>query len=216
MDFQRARSPERKEQRRQAILDAAARVLDRDGVEATSLNAIAREAGIVKSALYRYFESREEILLRLMLQDLRDLTDSFAETVNGPLPTATLATIMATGFAARPRLCIFVSQLAMTLERNVSGAVLRDIKLALLEEADRAAKVVGRALPDISSAGCQQAVQIAFCLVAGHWPMANPTGELDRLLQEPVFQPFRHDFEDFLKTALMALFAGFAKEAATA
>ncbi len=216
MDFQRARSPERKEQRRQAILDAAAQVLDRDGIDATSLNAIAREAGIVKSAIYRYFESREEILLRLMLQDLRDLTDSLAGTVSGPLPTAQLATIMATGFAARPRLCIFVSQLAMTLERNVSGAVLRDIKLALLDEGDRAAKVVGRALPTISPIACQQAAQIAFCLVAGNWPMANPTGELDRLLQEPVFQPFRHNFEDFLRTALVALFAGLAQDAAAA
>ncbi|MEM1048458.1 MAG: TetR family transcriptional regulator [Pseudomonadota bacterium] len=216
MDFQRARSPERKEQRRQAILDAAAQVLDRDGIEATSLNAIAREAGIVKSALYRYFESREEIFLRLMLQDLRDLTDSLAATVHGPVPTSTLATVMATGFAARPRLCTFISQLAMTLERNVTGAVLRDIKLALLDEGNRAAKVVGRALPEIPAAACQQAVQIAFCLVAGHWPMANPTGELDRLLQEAVFQPFRHDFEDFMKTALVTLFAGLAKEAAPA
>jgi len=71
--FQRARSPERKQLRRMAILQAASDVLARDGIEATSLNAIARQAGMVKSNIYRYFESREEILLRLMLLDLSDL-----------------------------------------------------------------------------------------------------------------------------------------------
>ncbi|MCA9688374.1 MAG: TetR family transcriptional regulator, partial [Myxococcales bacterium] len=56
-DFQRARSDAQKEQRRAAILQAAAALLDEGSLEAVGLNAIARRAGIAKSNVYRYFES---------------------------------------------------------------------------------------------------------------------------------------------------------------
>ncbi|HEU0222902.1 MAG TPA: helix-turn-helix domain-containing protein, partial [Paracoccaceae bacterium] len=68
--FQRARSPEQKAHRRRAILEAAAALLAEGGIEATTLAAIAERAGLVKSNLYRYFESREEILMWLFVEDL--------------------------------------------------------------------------------------------------------------------------------------------------
>src|ERR1700759_2192705 len=63
--FQRARRPEQKEQRREAILAAAADLARRDGVRAVTLSAIAGAVGIHKSALLRYFETREAIFLEL-------------------------------------------------------------------------------------------------------------------------------------------------------
>ena len=61
--FQRARDPEQKEQRRQDLLAAARRLIVAHGVAAVGLSDIAREVGLAKSNLYRYFASREEILL---------------------------------------------------------------------------------------------------------------------------------------------------------
>lgn len=46
----------------EAILDAAARILARDGREAANTNAIAREAGVSIGSLYQYFPSREAII----------------------------------------------------------------------------------------------------------------------------------------------------------
>ncbi|MEM8811683.1 MAG: TetR family transcriptional regulator [Pseudomonadota bacterium] len=213
MTFQRARSAENKELRRAAILQAATRVLDRDGLPGTSLNAIAREAGMVKSGLYKYFESREEILLRLMLVDMADMTMALETTVIGPMKPDDLAVSIAQGFASRPRLCQFISQLAMTLERNVSGAVLRDIKLSLLEEGGRAAGAFCRALPGLTAEDAMLAVHMVFTLVAGHWPMATPSGDLKTLLEEPQFADFNHDFEPFLRVSLTAALAGLVNRA---
>ncbi|MBE7452074.1 MAG: TetR family transcriptional regulator [Kofleriaceae bacterium] len=67
--FQRAREPEQKEQRRRALLDAAAALLADGDLEAVTLSAIARAVGLAKSNVYRYFESREEILLELLVDD---------------------------------------------------------------------------------------------------------------------------------------------------
>lgn len=47
---------------KEKILDAALAVFAEKGYEGTNLKDIADEVGIVKSALYRHFESKEEIL----------------------------------------------------------------------------------------------------------------------------------------------------------
>ncbi len=46
----------------EAILDAAARILSRDGRDAANTTAIAREAGVSIGSLYQYFPSREAII----------------------------------------------------------------------------------------------------------------------------------------------------------
>ncbi|MGV9413494.1 TetR/AcrR family transcriptional regulator [Nocardia sp. NPDC003693] len=50
------------------ITDAARRQLAESGAAALSLRAIARELGMVSSALYRYFPSRDELLTTLIIE----------------------------------------------------------------------------------------------------------------------------------------------------
>ena len=76
-NWQRARQPEQKAERVEAILDAAGVLLDEYGLDGTGLNAIARQAGLSKPNLYVYFESREAILLRLLLNEASVWTKSF-------------------------------------------------------------------------------------------------------------------------------------------
>jgi len=66
-DFQRARQPEQREERRAHLLTTARAMLE-GGVDlrALTLNALAREAGMAKSNVYRYFETREALLLELL------------------------------------------------------------------------------------------------------------------------------------------------------
>lgn len=53
------------ERRRGDLLDAAARLFAAEGVEATSVAAIAEAAGVAKGSFYRYFASREELIAAL-------------------------------------------------------------------------------------------------------------------------------------------------------
>src|SRR5579862_5917977 len=70
--FERARRPEQKLQRRDAILRAAGELALRAGVRNVSLADIAARVGIHKSALLRYFETREQIFLELTAAAWRD------------------------------------------------------------------------------------------------------------------------------------------------
>src|SRR6201994_906743 len=89
--FQRARRPEQKLQRQDAILGAARDLALRDGVRNVSLGDIAARIGIHKSALLRYFETREEIFLELTAQSWQEWGDALqAELEAGPSANATV------------------------------------------------------------------------------------------------------------------------------
>ena len=86
-----------------AILDGARKLFTERGFSATSVDAIAQEAGVAKGAVYHHFSSKEEILDRLVdtiqaeiavevlaaAQKAKDLRDGFSR---GTLRYLTVAT----------------------------------------------------------------------------------------------------------------------------
>jgi AcrR family transcriptional regulator len=59
-----------------AITDEGRRQLARDGAANLSLRSVAREVGMVSSAVYRYVESRDELLTLLIIEAYNDLADA--------------------------------------------------------------------------------------------------------------------------------------------
>lgn len=55
--------------RKQLILDAARRLFDQKGIEATNMDDIAAAADYTRRTLYAYFRSRDEICLALFIED---------------------------------------------------------------------------------------------------------------------------------------------------
>jgi AcrR family transcriptional regulator len=71
-------------ERREQILEAALRLWTQHGFEATTLEALAREAGIAKGTIYLYFATKEELLAAAverwsLLPDLTALGPSFGD-----------------------------------------------------------------------------------------------------------------------------------------
>jgi AcrR family transcriptional regulator len=62
----RARIDRRREQSREEILSGARRVLLRNGIAATTLDAVAKEVGMSKTALYYYFPSKDTLFFELV------------------------------------------------------------------------------------------------------------------------------------------------------
>ncbi|PZH19207.1 TetR family transcriptional regulator [Streptomyces sp. NTH33] len=70
-----------------AIKDEARRQLAKEGAAKLSLRAVARELGMVSSALYRYFPSRDDLLTALII-DAYDSLGSAAESAHGAVAGA--------------------------------------------------------------------------------------------------------------------------------
>lgn len=82
-----ARRERRRERSREEIVDAARRVMVRDGISATTLDAIAAEVGLTKAALYYYYPSKDALFFEVMFdtveRESRALHDGVARAESG-------------------------------------------------------------------------------------------------------------------------------------
>ncbi|MEU2862932.1 TetR/AcrR family transcriptional regulator [Streptomyces mirabilis] len=61
--------------RREQILDAARRCFLRDGFHSTSMQDLFTEAGLSSGAVYRHFTSKDEMILAIAEENMRDVLD---------------------------------------------------------------------------------------------------------------------------------------------
>ncbi len=74
-------SPEHKERRRQAILDAALDVFIGKGYQLATINDISARSGLSVGAIYRYFPTKSAIMLTLVEERLGRLPELFARHI---------------------------------------------------------------------------------------------------------------------------------------
>jgi TPR repeat protein/AcrR family transcriptional regulator len=69
---------------RAAILDAARRVANREGIDGTSLGLVADEAGVARAAVYAQFRSKNDLFLSIVADDLNLLAQTMREAQGLP------------------------------------------------------------------------------------------------------------------------------------
>lgn len=184
--FLRARRPEQKEQRYAAIFGAARRLALRDGVGAVSLGAIAADVGVHKSALLRYFATREEIFLRIAETEWQSWADGVVNELGEvEVDDARLVSILARSLADRPLFCQLLTYSALTLERNVPLEALRRSKRAAFDAASQVAAAVHTSLPALARDACLELVTMTGVMSAGLWQIAHPSPAVAALHEEP-------------------------------
>jgi AcrR family transcriptional regulator len=75
-----------KENRRLAIIDVAEDILNTEGLEAVTIRRVAKEAGLSSGAMYMYFKNKEELLLCMLIQNLKILKKDMAECLDNNDP----------------------------------------------------------------------------------------------------------------------------------
>jgi AcrR family transcriptional regulator len=215
--FQRARSEEQREARRQAILGAAVAMLAEMPVAEVTLNELSRRAGLAKSNVLRYFESREAVLLELLDSAWQDwlarLEADLAAAVDPAAPPGEradrLAATVAASLAARPMLCDLVSAQAAVLERNVSPQVAARYKRASMAGVTALGGLMLRCVPEL---GEQDAFRLAGATVmtaSALWPHTQPSAAmLAAYAADPELAAMRLDFTATLREVLEVMTAG--------
>ena len=211
-EFVRARKPEQKEERRAHLLATARQVLeatrDLDGV---GLNELARRAGMTKSNVYRYFESREALLLALLEEEytawLVELTGALQriEATRPPREAdriARLADVVAATVAARPLLGLLTAALPSVLERNLSLEAVVAFKARSSAFFDEVARALAPLLPASVAAPLMNDVVVA---IGGLYPHAYPSEAVRRALLRPELCAMARDFERDLARFVRAL-----------
>lgn len=209
--WSRARRPEEKEARRAAILTAAVEILDGEGLAGASLSAIARRAGISKANTYRYFESREAILLAVALADIEDWTADLArrlEPLVGSGDVEAVARALAACTSARPRLCGLITVLSSVLEHNVSAEVIVEFKRGFNGLMGPPIEAIDGALPGLDAEQTRAFMTFFYVFVAGCWPIAHPPEVVREVHAKAEFEGMRIEFEPTVQAHAQTLLTG--------
>ncbi|MBJ7473213.1 MAG: TetR/AcrR family transcriptional regulator, partial [Solirubrobacteraceae bacterium] len=179
-----AKQSQNRRERRAEIIDATRALLDKQGVQDAPIDQIAREAGINKAQIYRYFESKDELLALTLDRYLEELDAELAKHATVPDPVERLDELIASliDFTVdHPAFldCTFalLRQPAGELTAAMSeGAMFRlgralgrcvDHLAAVLRDGDEAGVFVARDPETLANLLCAQALGIMQLLRVG-------------------------------------------------
>jgi AcrR family transcriptional regulator len=209
-EFLRARSHEEKTIRRGTLLTTARALLhEGTSLRTLSLNEIARHAGMAKANVYRYFETREALLIALLWEEWQAWFQAFRATYmrRRPMHTPALAKALATSIAERPLLCALTAALPTVIEQNLSEDGIRAFKRNTLALFAEAASFLSERCPTLSRAAHAEALHDIAHAVIGLYPSMVPSPAAARVIAAPEFRFFRRDFRVELTRFAEALLA---------
>ncbi|MET3924354.1 TetR family transcriptional regulator [Devosia sp. 2618] len=210
-EFQRARSAEAKQVREDAILDAARALGAERGVRTITLTDVAEAVGMHKSALLRYFETREQIFLMLTAEGWRDWSVRLQQGLAAlERPSVEqVAALLAETLLERPLFCDLLAQAPLNLERNVSIEAVRAFKTIALGEVHAIGDALAAALGLTERQGLDT-VATATSMAGALWQMATPGPDVQALFRrEPQFAHALVEVTPQLSRILVAMLTGF-------
>lgn len=209
--YQRARHPAQKEERRVALVKAAERLLrERGDVRAFTLTELAREAGMAKSNVYRYFHTRESLLLELLEDQWQVWLEGFTleRAAGGTQELPTFCAHVAESLGRRTLLCTLMAALPSVLEQNASVETVRAFKSNSLDFVGTVAELFHASCPQLSVAEYEELVHLLFLVQISLWSFAHPAPPAKEALQDPSLAAFRRDFSRDLGHTLLLLARG--------
>jgi len=196
MTWERARSEEQKEQRIAEIIDATARLYETHSFEEITFVLIAKEAQFTRSNLYKYFNSKEEILLEFIKQDIVIYRKDLVATLKaGNIRSVKeFAEVWVALQEKYERLLKLLSILHNALEKNVSIETLTEFKRGAKEELFFIAEALCGVFPKLSIEKSAHFLLLQMATATGLFQMADLSEMQRQILDNPEFAVLKMDF----------------------
>jgi AcrR family transcriptional regulator len=173
------------ERRRPFVLDAALALVARRGATATTMESIAKEAGVTKPVVYACYSSKRELMAALLGREERRLADHMSGSLPDAAGVGDVEQTLATGFRA------FLSAVAaapdsyrviFTSELGPESQVQRSVQRARQAQTERIAGLVreGMLARGIGQADAKAAVVASVVMGASE-------GAVKLLLSDPSY-----------------------------
>ena len=208
----RARSAEDKRKRTNDLLAAARQLAtERGGVRHVTLAAVTEAAGLHPSAVRRYFDSKEELLLELAEQGWdawRDaLVDHLADARD--LSPQAIAEAISATITSLPLFCDLLTHVPLSLEGGVDLERARRYKTNSFAAYDAIVEALTSAADQMTTGQTQDLIAVTLGLTANLWQISHPTATLAELYaQEPRWGHAALDFAPRLTRLLKATATG--------
>lgn len=175
MVFKRARSNEHIQQRIQEIISAASQIYDSVGYDGLSFSAISELTQFTRPTIYKYFNTKEEILLKILLADMEAWVSALVNSfkVNKLYTVREIADIWVDSLNSNLRLLDLFSMLFTFIEKNVSFEALVEFKKGFSMLQQQAIDLIAQLFPKAESTDVQNFLINQLALGLGLYPMGQ-------------------------------------------
>ncbi len=211
MNWQRARTDEKKNERKAAIYKAAFTLFKKNGYDKVSFNGIAAEAGFTKSNMYRYFSSKEEIFLNVFAE----LFEAWFEDCNKQLQALeqneqvqNFACCWVNSLLSHPQFLDLTPILFTALEKNSSFEQLLEFKRLAMNLLYRISIEISRIYPDIQGEQAFQFLTLSYAAMANFWAANSQSEALQQIYQLEEFAALTPNFRKDLTSSIEIIIRG--------
>ncbi|MDJ0922837.1 MAG: TetR/AcrR family transcriptional regulator [Henriciella sp.] len=206
--FVRARNVAQKRERRESLLAGAKRAVEKKGVDRVSLSDFSAEAGIAKSAFYKYFSSKEEILAYVLMREFDDITRQLAKRTTKYEDVDELASNISSTFAERPLACALLSEISRTLDQNTPFEKLINVKRHFAKAQGEWTLIILNSGLGFDQSAAKELVKTCYAYIAGLWSLTRERPELLEASRQAGFTGTYDAFETELKRFIVLQAAG--------
>jgi AcrR family transcriptional regulator len=182
MISQRARSQQAKDLRIVSLLEAAREIAGERGVRELTLSEVTARVGLHASALRRYFDSREELLLELAEQGWDDWRQALESALAGRrrLTAEAAAAIVSDTLDGLPLFCDLLTHVVLSLEGSVRLERARQYKMSATTSFDSMAEALADSVTGLDESSARVLLTSAITFAAYLFQLSRPTETLVR------------------------------------
>ncbi len=211
MNWQRARTDEKKNERKEAIYQAAFTLFKKNGYDKVSFNGIAVEAGFTKSNMYRYFSSKDDIFLSVFAELFELWVDDFSQQLQSleqDVAAKVFASTWLNSLLSQPKLLDLMPILFTFLERNSSFEQLLKFKRLSMGLLYRLTLDITRIYPDIEGDKAFKLLTLSYAATTNSWAASMQSEALKKIYQLDEFHALKPDLEKDLTTSIEIIIQG--------
>jgi AcrR family transcriptional regulator len=210
LEKQRARSASDKELRRSTILDAARARLRRVPSAELTVADVARAAGLAKGSVFRYFPTKEALVLAVFELELSELFGTLAARLAAEetLDATTFVRTLVDELREHPVYLHLATVVHGVLEHNISVGECVRFKQHLLAYLSAAGVLIERSLRFLRAGEGVRLLLRIHALVIGLWQLTDHPPVVAEAIARGGLDVFRIDFADELEDVLVALLRG--------
>jgi AcrR family transcriptional regulator len=202
----RATNPEDKEQRREAILDAAEQQWLAQPERMANVADIAAAAGLAKGTVYLYFRSKEELFLAIHERHVENYFNSVAERAaqDEPMQVVDMFGLTKQFLATTNTFLPIATQCHGMMERHIPLEVGYAFEERTYARLNAVVSALQRHFPLVSQALMLQ----SYAMMLGLWQLMRPTPLKELMKERSLIGVCQDDYLLMLETALNALWRG--------
>ena len=211
MTWKRARTEDKKTERKEMILRAALALFKKNSYEGLSFNGIAFEAGFTKSNMYRYFSSKEEIFLNIFSKFFQEWVKDYIKglkKLKEEENTYHFAETWTNSFNKHNEFLDLMPILFVSLEKNSSYEQLYEFKKVAKALLYKISLEITRIYPDISVEMAFNFLNLSYAATSSFWSASTENEALKRIYEQDIFKNLKIDFEKDISNSIEIIIKG--------